>query len=430
MKLIVNKNQPWWALSLLLAVQLGTASGAAHAAPYTPTSDAEVIETLPGRASDPATRRVDSLRKQLAARPDDAALRVDIARRYFDMAMAQGDPRYVGYAAGALAPLNNNTPGSGAQAVVGTVVGAMMGIKPADRSQRAEYFQVRGMIEQFNHQFDAALASLAQASQLNPTSPEPLLWRSAIYMVQAKYPEAAAECAKVKPLADPLVGIGCSAYVDGSHAGGLEAAFNALSAAVKQYPASPPELLLWQYTRLAEMALRLERFEAAEGYYKSALKLGIVDQFLLGSYADLLLARKRPAEVLTLLADWERSDILLLRLALAAKVSGDSRAAGFAAQLRDRFDAAARRGDRLHEQEAARFELDIERNPKKALALASANYTSQKEPRDAEILMRAALGAGQAAQARPALAWWRSSAHQDANISNLANQLVAQGAEK
>ena len=54
-------------------------------------SDAEVVERLPGRASDPALRRVDSLRKQLAARPDDLALRVEIARRYFDLAMAQGD---------------------------------------------------------------------------------------------------------------------------------------------------------------------------------------------------------------------------------------------------------------------------------------------------------------------------------------------------
>ena len=387
--------------------------GVAHAAPFTPQSDADIVERLPGRASDPATRRVDSLRKQLAGRPNDARLRIDIARRYFDMAMAQGDPRYVGYATGALAPL----------ALVPDAL-------PGETTLRAEYFQVRGMVEQFTHRFDAALLSLAKANELNPTSPEPLLWRSAIYMVQARYVEAAAECSRLAPIAEPLVAIGCAAYVEGSYNGGLVAAFNKLSTAVKQYPESSPELLLWQYTRLAEMALRLERFDVAEGYYKSALKLGITDQFLLGSYADFLLARKRPAEVLTLLADWERSDILLLRLALAARATGDARAANFASQLRDRFDDAARRGDRLHEQEAARFELDIQRNPKKALALASANYTAQKEPRDAEILMRAALGAGKGESARPALAWWRAARHEDPIISDLATQLVGRGAEK
>ena len=398
------------AILAIVALAVCLAATQSHAAPYTPASDADVIERLPGRASDPATRSVDSLRKQLAARPDDAALRVDIARRYFDMAMAQGDPRYVGYAAGALRPLANTMPSTPELA--------------------AEYFQVRGMIEQFSHQFDPALASLAKAHQLNPTSAEPLLWRSAIYMVQAKYPEAAAECAKLKPIAEPLITIGCSAYVEGSSGGQLDAAFTKLAAAVTQYPQSAPELLLWQYTRLAEMALRLERFDVAEGYYKSALKLGITDQFLLGSYADFLLMRKRPAEVLVLLADWERSDILLLRLALAAQATKDVRANNFAGQLRERFKDAAKRGDRLHEQEAARFELDIERNPKKALELASANYTVQKEPRDAEILMRAAVGAGKSEAARPALTWWRAAGYQDPSIRALAAQLGSAGAEK
>ncbi len=394
----------------LFALGMVVASAASHAVPFTPASDAEVIERLPGRASDPATRRVESLRKQLAAQPGDAALRVDIARRYFDMAMAQGDPRYVGYASGALSPL--------AKAVSG------------DARTAASYYAIRGMIEQFTHAFEPALASLAKANELNPTSPEPLLWRSAIFMVQARYAEAAGECVKLTPLTEPLVATGCRAYADSSHNGGLEPAYTMLAAAVKNDATSAPELLLWQYTRLAEMAWRLGRSDAAEGYYKSALKLGITDQFLLGSYTDFLLFKKRPQEVLVLLADWERSDVLLLRLALAAKDNKDVRAANFAAQLRARFADAAQRGDRLHEQEAARFELDIEQNPKKALQLASANYTAQKEPRDAEILMRAALSVGQAKQARPALAWWRVSGYEDAHITDLATQLVGQGAEK
>jgi hypothetical protein len=173
------------------------------------------------------------------------------------------------------------------------------------------------------------------------------------------------------------------------------------------------------------MALRLQRGGEAEQHFRQALQLGISDQFLLGAYADFLLERGRSAEVVKLLALWERSDVLLLRLALAGAASKESRAGDWAAQLRDRFQAAAQRGDRLHEQEAARFELDIERRPKEALALAARNYTVQKEPRDAEILLRAALAAGDAQAAGPALDWLRESRYEDPRLAKLAGQLEA-----
>ena len=372
----------------------------AAAAPFTPQSDAEVVERLPGRASDPALRRVESLRKQLAARPDDAALRIEVARRYFDMAMAQGDPRYVGYAASALAPLDKTAP------------------------NEPGYPMALGLIQQYSHNFDAALASLTKAAQLAPQSPEPLLWRTAIFMVQARYSEAGAECARLAPMTDTLTATGCSAYVQAA-TGQLEAAYQTLTAAVKAAPQASAELLLWQNTRLAEMAWRLQRFDVAEGHFKTAQKLGVTDQFLLGAYADFLLERQRPTEVMTLLADWERSDILLLRLALAGKAANDTRATGWAAQLRDRFAASALRGDLLHEQESARFELAIEGNPVKALARASHNYATQKEPRDADMLLRAALAAGQRQPAQPALDWLQSSRYEDPAISAVAAQLRA-----
>ena len=417
MNIIKNIASTTASISAFIGIQLVACLSLAQAAPYTPTSDAMVVESLPGRASDPALKRVDSLRKQLAARPDDAGLRVEIARRYFDMAMAQGDPRYVGYASAAITPLakaallNSNSSTS------------------ANTSTQADYALVLGLIQQFSHEFEPALASLAKASQLNPQSPEPLLWRSAIFMVQARYPEASAECQRALPLAEPLVGAGCSAYVDAT-TGQLDAAYAKLLAAVAAAPQATPELLLWQATRLAEMAWRLGRFDTAEGHFKSALKQGVTDQFLLGAYADFLLARQRPMEVIRLLADWERSDILLLRLALAGKTTGDKRSIDWATQLRDRFVAAALRGDRLHEQEAARFELDIEGNAGRALKLANANYKIQKEPRDAEILMRAAIAAQQAQTAQVAMDWLRTSRYQDPALQALAGQLVALGATR
>jgi len=396
-----------WPLSVSVLV-LALNASPAHAVPFTPKTDSEVVERLP-LASDASARQLESLRRQLAGRPDDYALRLDIGRRYFALAMAQGDPRLVGYAAAAVAPLEARSAGL------------------------ADYWLLRGQLEQFSHQFEPALASLAKAIQIDPKSSEPIAWRAAIFMVQARYTEAKAECERLTAVAETLFATGCRTYAQAA-TGALKPAFDALNAAVRTAVAArlapAPELMLWAYTRLAEMAIRLQQNEAAENLLKSALKQGVTDQFLLGAYADFLLAQQRPAEVLKLLAGWERSDILLLRLAMAGRATKDARATNWTSQLRDRFQAAAQRGDRLHEQEAARFELDIEGNPAKALAAATSNYAVQKEPRDAEILLRAALAAQQPKAAQPALDWLRSSRYEDPAFDRLAVQLAAQGATR
>jgi Tfp pilus assembly protein PilF len=383
---------------------------AAQAAPFTPANDSDVVERLPLSATAPSARRLQSLRKQLEAKPDDVALRIEIARRYFDLSMAQGDPRYVGYASAALTPLDKTPPATNA-------------------ALNAGYWQIKGMLQQYSHNFDGALSSLDKASLADPKSPDAMAWRAAIQMVQANYAKAQAECDALKPLTTPLLASGCAQYVRAS-TGELQSAFDTLNAAVKAEPNAAPELMLWELTRLAEMAIRLKRFDEAEAYFQRALKLGVTDQFLLGAYADFLLLQKKPEAVITLLADWERSDILLLRLALAGKAANHKKAADWASALRDRFVEAAKRGDRLHEQEAARFELDIENNPKKALALAANNYKLQKEARDAEVLLRAALAAKDVAAAEPALAWLKQSKYEDAHLAELAAGLAKLGGSK
>ena len=381
-----------------------------QAAPFTPANDSDVVERLPLSATDPSARRLQSLRKQLEAKPDDVALRIEIARRYFDLSMAQGDPRYVGYASAALTPLDKAAPASNA-------------------ALTASYWQIKGTLQQYSHNFDGALASLDKASLADPKSPDAMAWRAAIHMVQANYAKAQAECDALKPLTTPLFAAGCTQYVRAS-TGELQSAFDTLNAAVKAEPTASPELMLWELTRLAEMAIRLKRFDEADAYFQRALKLGVTDQFLLGAYADFLLLQKKPEAVITLLADWERSDILLLRLALAGKAAKHKKAADWASSLRDRFVEAAKRGDRLHEQEAARFELDIENNPKKALALAANNYKLQKEARDAEVLLRTALANKDAAVAEPALAWLKQNKYEDAHLADLAASLEKLGGSK
>src|SRR3989338_6929883 len=89
---------------LIPILVFGCAVGVAQAAPYTPQSDDEVLERLPFKASAAEGRELRQLRRALAEQPQNLERALALARRYFDLAGAEGDPRYVGYAEAAIRP--------------------------------------------------------------------------------------------------------------------------------------------------------------------------------------------------------------------------------------------------------------------------------------------------------------------------------------
>jgi hypothetical protein len=151
------------------------------------------------------------------------------------------------------------------------------------------------------------------------------------------------------------------------------------------------------------------------------------DNFLLAAYADFLLEQGRAAEVMPLLRNWVRSDTLLLRLALAARALRLPEADKYVRILGERFAEAAQRGEKLHLQEEARFLLDLKNDARAALAAASENYRTQREPRDAQVLIDAALAARDPAAAAPALQWLESTGFEGKRIREAAARLKAQG---
>src|SRR5687768_11548543 len=80
------------------------AAAAAWSAPRVPQDDKEVLERLPGKRGDAALVELQKLRAASAGAPNDAKAASRLAQRYFELAMAEGDPRYVGYAEAALRP--------------------------------------------------------------------------------------------------------------------------------------------------------------------------------------------------------------------------------------------------------------------------------------------------------------------------------------
>ena len=368
------------------------------AAPFVPTSDAQVLQRVPARVGDPRAADLQALRAAWRANPRDPALAVPLARRYVDEAAAEGDPRYVGYAQAALAPWWNEA----APPV-------------AVRVQRA-------VLRQFGHQFAEALVDLDAAVLAEPDNAEAWSWLAAIHMVRADYAAAARACAGLAPLTSALLAAGCQAPID-ALTGRANAATIALAVALKANPKASPEELLWVQTRLAEIAERRGSLAVAERAFKDALALGLPDVYLQAAYADFLLDNGRPQEVLTLLKDGARADVLLLRLALAAKAAGDPRTEGWSRDLAARFAAARARGDSTHEKEEARFVLALQGDPVRALALARSNYAVQREPADARILLEAAIAAGQPAAAAPVRDWLDSHRVESVLLRSLAGKL-------
>lgn len=382
-------------LSKLLTLVFLIISGATvYAAPYTPASDSEVLEQLPFKASDPSNRELRRLRQELSENPLNLDKAVMLAQRYYRLAMADGDPRFTGYAQAALAPWWEMT-----EAPVPVLV------------QRAT-------LRQYSHNFSAALTDLELATRLEPRLGTAWSLLAAIHMVQAQYATARQDCEKLQGLASNLIVTACVATVD-SLSGQATRAYSTLQNAYTSTPAATDVEKLWVLTRLAEMSDRLGFAQEADSYFKAALKLNISDAYLLAVYAEFLLDEHRYSEVITLLKDKERSDVLLMRLALAEHASKAPKAAEHQDIIRARFDAARMRGDKLHIQDEARFKLYLLDNPKEALRLAQENWLGQHEPSDARILLEAALAAKDKAAAQPALDWFSQSHIEDRHIQRL-----------
>jgi hypothetical protein len=281
---------------------------------------------------------------------------------------------------------------------------------------------MRAIVLQYDHRFDEALADLTAASSAAPDDALAWSWTTAIHLVRADYERARVACERLGTLAAPLAGAACRAQIAALSGRATQAA-TALRSALHDAADADPALRLWALTRLAETEERRGDAMAAERAYRDALALRRSDVYLLAAYADFLLDQARPAEVLALLQEHRRADVLLLRLAIAAKAKQDPKREAYERELAARFEAARARGDTTHRKEEARFTLAVLGQPDHALALAQANYQQQRELADARLLLEAALAARQRAAAQPALQWMAATGVESPALHMLAARL-------
>jgi hypothetical protein len=170
-------------------------------------------------------------------------------------------------------------------------------------------------------------------------------------------------------------------------------------------------------TTLAEIAIQQGKEALAATHLRAVLQIDPDDAYARAKLADVLLPTA-PAEASALLAGYEAVDTLLVRRAIAEdRVKGPD-AAKVIGAMRERFAAAAERGDQLHLREEAMFVLAVDADPDRALGLAKRNWQVQKELADARLLAACAVEARQPSAAAPVIAWARSTGVRDARLDH------------
>lgn len=381
----------------VLLTALALLPWSAPAAPFIPADDAVILEHLraPG---DPQTRELRQLRAALSWNPGDLPLAVQLVRRYLEIGRAEADPRYYGYAQAALRPWWSLPQPPPAVLVL------------------------RAALRQAQHDFDGALEDLSHVLALQPSNAQAWLSQAIILEVRGDYAGALRSCIPLLTVSTALTATACISSA-ASLSGQAEKSYTLLRQTLAKSPQATPQERLWALTLLAEIAARMGHYQAAEQHFQQALALGLRNAYLLGAYADFLLDQNRPVEVKALLQDDTRVDGLLLRLALAEQRLDSSLPKEHVEALRMRFAANRLRGDTLHLRNEARFTLHLLNQSAEALRLARQNWTAQREPWDARLLLEAALRTGDHAAARPVLDWMTHTHLQDTQLERLAAQL-------
>lgn len=350
-----------------IAVTALLLTSAAQAEAIRPADDTQVLAKALPRVTSTANPAVTS------GNVDEA---LGVARKAIEFGRANADPRAYGEAEAVLAPWWNE----------------------ANPPQQVRL--LRAVIRQANHEFSAAAADLDAVLGQAPRDAQARLSRAFLRMVTGDVEGAMSDCNALPYGGRGLIRNICFARasaLSGQAAQGRLVLQQALAADWN----SAPAMQKFAAAVLADLNAGLGLNADADALYAAAVAEPSPDVSLLAAYADLLLDMDRAADALLVLADRGEQDALLLRLAIAAKRTGDPRLAEWSRIMNERFTAATAAGNRVHLREEAMFRLKVEDNPAAALPLAVQNWSVQKEPADARLLIEAALAAHEPEVAQP-----------------------------
>lgn len=274
---------------------------------------------------------------------------------------------------------------------------------PQRSAESSEYFYLKARIAQHEHKFEQAIADLNQAIKLQHDYPSAWLLKANLHLIQQQHDDALSACKQLIGNSALALATVCSLEVSSYQQDNLAERYRLLK---RQFSAdyfvvneqskdADISAQLWFEQLAADMALRLQQYEEAQGWlFSDNLAEKPLSYIVL--WADIQIAQSNFSNVIDTLqpivaASAFKDDALLIRLAIAQKNLGahSNTKTDWVYLSKQRIEQRIARKDNFHAADITRFYLWIEPQPALALKWAQRNYQQAKMDEDLRLLQQA-----------------------------------------
>lgn len=256
---------------------------------------------------------------------------------------------------------------------------------------------------QFNHEFDAALALLAQLIERDHYPQQARLMQARILLAQGRLDAARESCLALMGKSSLTVSATCllevkarDAYANKDSESLAQAYMQlqqiALNSTQAQHAASLKEIFVWQRQLLDEQAALLERHSESNNWlsysdytaHPTVNQLRLVDNWLALGQHQVVFEKHATCPTIGSLPE----DSLIVRLAAAEQRLASARSC-WQQLAAERIAIREARADPLHTSDLAYYFIHVQPNETKAQRYAEQNYSVAREPADERLLLAA-----------------------------------------
>ncbi|WP_347330306.1 hypothetical protein [Marinimicrobium locisalis] len=258
-----------------------------------------------------------------------------------------------------------------------------------NNSERIDVWLLWADVQQHHHRFDSALSALDRVFESDPVHVQGRLMAARIHLVKGAYKEARNHCIRLVGNADLLTASVC-AHEAASYQGAILDNYQGLLALLERESLPGDARGPWIRQTMADMATRLGRPQEAIDWLDGGMSDAASVSYLL-QWADAQLVLSHPEKVMERIEPVVTSapaidDSLALRLALAEQsLVGEE----WQAYVKARMALRVQRRDVEHASDVARYYLQLDPDPEKALHWAKLNWQSAREHSDRKLLLKA-----------------------------------------